>query len=97
MAGVDYNDESHDVEVGSDMGLTDGGRGMHGAEVAAIAFTREVRVVRRKTPRQLKVGRVRPTNRFKPLAEYMPDIRFFYDRADCMLFGKSRRLAGVQS
>jgi hypothetical protein len=31
--------------------------------------------VRRKTPRQLKVGRVRPTSSFKPLAEYMPDIR----------------------
>ena len=76
VAGVDYNDESHDVEVGSDMDRSDGGRGMHGSEAADIAFMREVRVVRRNTPRQLKVGRVRPTNRFKPLAEYMPDIRY---------------------
>ena len=27
VAGVDYNDESHDVEVGSDMVLSDGGKG----------------------------------------------------------------------
>ena len=74
VAGVDYNDESHDVEVGSGMDCSDGGRGMHGSDVACIAFMREVRVVRRKTPRQVKVGRVRATNRFKPLAEYMPDI-----------------------
>jgi hypothetical protein len=29
VAGVDYNDESHDVEVGSDRDLSDGGRGIH--------------------------------------------------------------------
>ena len=42
MAGVDYNDESHDVEDGSDWDLSDGGRGIHGSEVEDIAFTREV-------------------------------------------------------
>ena len=41
VAGVDYNDESLDVEVGSDMDLSDGRRGMHGSEVAVIAFMRE--------------------------------------------------------
>jgi len=66
VAGVDYNDKSHDVKVGSDMGRSDGGRDMHGSEVADIAFMREVRVVRRKTPRQLKVGRIRHTSIFKP-------------------------------
>ena len=68
--------KSHDVEVGSDMGRSDGGRDTHGSEAADIAFMREVRAVRRQTPRQLKVGRGRPTNRCKPLAESMPDIRF---------------------
>ena len=46
VAGVDYNDESNDVEVGSDRDLSDGGRGIHGSEVEDIAFMREVRAVR---------------------------------------------------
>ena len=47
-AGVDYNDESYDVEVGSDRDLSDGGRDTHGSENADIAFMREVRAVRRQ-------------------------------------------------
>ena len=48
VAGVDYNAESHDVEVGSDRDLSDGGRYIHGSEVEDIAFTRKLRAVRRK-------------------------------------------------
>ncbi|MFM7984212.1 MAG: hypothetical protein ACKPKO_33305, partial [Candidatus Fonsibacter sp.] len=48
VAGVEYNDESHDVEVGSDRELINRGRDIHGLEVADIAFMREVRVARRK-------------------------------------------------
>ncbi len=47
VAGVDHNDESHDVEVGSDAHLSDEGGGIHGSEAEDIAFTREVRAVRR--------------------------------------------------
>ena len=47
VAGVDYNDESHDVEVGSDRDLSDGERDIHGSEVEDVAFMREVRAVRR--------------------------------------------------
>ncbi len=42
------HDESHDVEVGSDRDLSNGGRGIHGSEVEDIAFIREVRAVRIK-------------------------------------------------
>ena len=49
VAGVDYNDESHEVEVGSDRDLSDGERGIHGSEVEDVAFMREVRAVREKT------------------------------------------------
>ena len=77
VAGVDYNDESHDVEVGSDRDLSDGGRDIHGSEAEDIACMREVRAVRRnKKPRQEKVGRTRHANRFQPLAEYVLVIRF---------------------
>ena len=47
VAGVYYNDENHDVEVGSDRDLSDGGWDIHGSEVEDIAFIREVRAVRR--------------------------------------------------
>ena len=97
LAGVEYNDESHDREVCSGRDLSDGGRDIHGSEVEDIAFTREVRAVRRKkTQRQVKVGRIRHANRFQPLAEYVPDIIVVY-RAARAPFGKSRRLARVQS
>ena len=48
VAGVDGNDESHGVEVGSDRDLSDGGRDIHGSEVEDIAFMREVGAVGRK-------------------------------------------------
>ena len=74
VAGVYYNDESHDVEVGSDRDLSDGERGINSVEVEGVALMREVRAVRRKTPRQTKVGRIRRANRSQPLAEYVADI-----------------------
>ena len=74
VVGVDYNYESHDVEVGSDRDLSDGGGGIHGSEAEDIAFMREVRAVRRKAQRQVKVGRIRHAHRFQPLAKYVPDI-----------------------
>ena len=48
VAGVDYNDESLDVEVGSERDLSYGGRDIHGSEVEDIAFMREVGAVRRQ-------------------------------------------------
>jgi hypothetical protein len=75
VAGVDYNDERHDVYIGSDRDLSDGARGIHGSEVEDVAFMREVRALRRKTPRATKVRRIRHASRFQPLAEYVPDIR----------------------
>ena len=48
VAGVDYKVEGHDVEVGSDRDLSDGGRDIHGSEVEDIAFMRKVRAVPRK-------------------------------------------------
>ena len=76
VAGVDYNDESHDVEVGSDRDLSDGCRNIHGSEAEDIAFMREIRAVRRQTQRQVKVGRIRHASRFQPLAEYVLVFRF---------------------
>ena len=47
VAGEDYNDESNDVEVGSERDLSDGEREAHNSEAEDIAFMREVRAVRR--------------------------------------------------
>ena len=72
VAGVDCNDESHDVEVGRDRDLSDGGREIYGSEVEDSGrFERCVE----KALRQAKVGRIRHS-RFKPLAEYVLYIRF---------------------
>ena len=42
-----YDDESHDVEVGSDRDISHGGREIHSSEVEDIAFMRKVRDVLR--------------------------------------------------
>ena len=68
--------KSFDVEVGSGRDLSDGERSIHGSEVEDVAFMREARAVRRKSPRQTKVGRIRHAHRFQPVAEYVLDIRF---------------------
>ena len=52
VAGVDYNDERHDVKVGSDRDLSDRGRDIHGSEVEDIAFMREVRAVRKTSQKK---------------------------------------------
>ena len=44
------------MEVGSDRGISDEERGIHGSEVEDVALMREVRAVRRKTPRQTNNG-----------------------------------------
>ena len=47
VAGEDYNDESNDVEVGSERDRSDGETEAHNSEAEDIAFMREVRAVRR--------------------------------------------------
>ena len=44
------------MEVSSDGDLSDGEMDTHGSEVEDVAFMREARAVRRKTPRQTKMG-----------------------------------------